>query len=112
MTLAAGYQNWRDLLFVHWPVAASELRQLVPRTLELDTYDGTTYVSLVPFRVEAARPVGAPLHVGLQFLEVNVRTYVRSQSGHPGVYFFSLDATSLLAVLGARVGLGLPYFWA
>jgi len=112
VTVPAGYQNWRDLLFVHWPVVASELRRLVPRTLELDTYDGAAYVSLVPFRVEAARPLGAPSRVGLQFLETNVRTYVRPSGGQPGVYFFSLDAGSLLAVLGARVSLGLPYFWA
>src|SRR3712207_8210884 len=46
------------------------------------------------------------------FLEANVRTYVHVDGREPGVYFFSLDAASLLAVLGARVGLGLPYFLA
>jgi hypothetical protein len=30
----------------------------------------------------------------------------------PGVLFFSLDAASLLAVVGARLGFGLPYFHA
>jgi uncharacterized protein YqjF (DUF2071 family) len=110
--LPAGYQNWRDLLFVHWRVATSELRALVPLSLEIDTYDGTAYVSLVAFRVESARPVGAPSSTGLHFLETNVRTYVRTDVGDPGVYFFSLDAGSLAAVLGARVTLGLPYFWA
>ena len=30
----------------------------------------------------------------------------------PGVWFFSLDASNTLAVLGARVALGLPYFRA
>jgi uncharacterized protein YqjF (DUF2071 family) len=48
----------------------------------------------------------------LRFLETNVRTYVRVANRDPGVYFFSLDAASLSAVVGARVGLGLPYFWA
>ena len=44
---------------------------------------------------------------------MNLRTYVRSRAtGLAGVYFFSLDAASLLAVLGARTLFHLPYFWA
>src|SRR5262249_15520256 len=30
----------------------------------------------------------------------------------PGVFFFSLDAGSLVAVLAARFGFALPYFWS
>jgi uncharacterized protein YqjF (DUF2071 family) len=43
--------------------------------------------------------------------ELNVRTYVRC-GGVPGVWFFSLDAQSRLAVGGARATFGLPYFHA
>ena len=43
------------------------------------------------------------------FPEVNVRTYVRV-GGKPGVFFFSLDAASALAVRTARRFLNLPYF--
>ena len=42
---------------------------------------------------------------------MNLRTYVRGPSG-PGIWFFSLDAARLYAVLGARATFGLPYFWA
>jgi uncharacterized protein YqjF (DUF2071 family) len=108
----AGYQNWRDLLFVHWCIRAQELRPLVPASFDIEEFDGQAYISLVPFTVKSARPVGAPKGGGLDFLETNVRTYVRAPSGESGVYFFSLDAASLLATLGARVSLGLPYFWA
>src|SRR4051812_7298329 len=108
----AGYQNWRQLLFVHWPVSAPELRPLVPGRLTIDEFEGSAYVGLVAFVVEAARPVGAPPRVGLRFLETNVRTYVHVDGREPGVYFFSLDAASLLAVVGARLGFGLPYFHA
>ena len=45
------------------------------------------------------------------FAEINVRTYV-SYKGIPGVYFFSLDAANLSAVLGARFMYALPYFHA
>jgi uncharacterized protein YqjF (DUF2071 family) len=43
--------------------------------------------------------------------ELNVRTYVRLH-GKPGVYFFSLDAGAVLAVMGARLFYALPYFYA
>jgi uncharacterized protein YqjF (DUF2071 family) len=43
------------------------------------------------------------------FHELNVRTYVHFK-GVPGVWFFSLDAESRLAVWGARTFYHLPYF--
>ncbi|MDQ3811558.1 MAG: DUF2071 domain-containing protein [Chloroflexota bacterium] len=107
-----GWQVWRRLLFVHWPVPPAVLRPLVPSGLSLDLFEGQAYLGLVLFSVEDARPLAA-LPLTLRFLETNVRTYVTLPGGDaPGVYFLSLDAGSLLAVLGARVFLGLPYFWA
>ena len=107
-----GYQRWHTLLFLHWPVPAEALRLLVPPALAIDLYEGVAYVGLIPFVVEQAR-FGAPLPpLGLDFLETNVRTYVHLNGRGPGVYFFSLDAASRLAVAGARVGFGLPYFHA
>jgi uncharacterized protein YqjF (DUF2071 family) len=110
--ITAGHQNWRRLLFAHWPVPVADLRPLVPRCLTIDTYEGTAFVGLIPFVVQAARPVGAPPALGIEFLETNVRTYVHLDDSEPGVFFFSLDAGSALAVIGARFSLGLPYFWA
>jgi uncharacterized protein len=110
MSMRAGYQNWRRLLFLHWPLAESDVRQFVPNSFEVDTFDGSAFIGLIPYAVEAARPLGAPPAVGLRFLETNVRTYVRTATGEPGVLFFSLDAASLLAAVGARFLLGLPYF--
>ena len=47
------------------------------------------------------------------FPELNLRTYVRDhRTGTPGVYFFSLDASNLLAVMVARSFYHLPYYWA
>jgi uncharacterized protein YqjF (DUF2071 family) len=42
------------------------------------------------------------------FLEVNLRTYVHLDGRVHGIWFFSLDASSSLAVLGGRL-LGTPY---
>jgi uncharacterized protein len=106
-------QVWRDLLFVHWPVPAAELRPLVPPHLEIDLFDGTAYVGLVPFTMTGVRPVGLPPVRGLsRFHETNVRTYVHREGHDPGVWFFSLDAANAVAVSLARRLFHLPYFFA
>jgi uncharacterized protein YqjF (DUF2071 family) len=107
-----GYQDWRALLFLHWPVPAEALRPLVPASLSLDLHEGVAYVGVIPFVVKRLRPALVPAGLGLDFLETNTRTYVHVEGRDPGVYFFSLDAASLLAVWGARAGFGLPYFHA
>jgi uncharacterized protein YqjF (DUF2071 family) len=106
------YQEWRSLLFLHWPVPVEALRPLVPKRLTLDLYEGEAYVGVIPFLVQRLWPVGVPRALGFGFLETNCRTYVHLQGRQPGVYFFSLDAASPLAVAGARAAFGLPYFFA
>jgi hypothetical protein len=105
------YQKWRSLLFLHWPVPVDALRAVVPPQLDLDLCDGVAYVGVVPFLMQAVRPRFVPERLGFNFLETNVRTYVHHQ-GRPGVYFFSLEASSRLAVWAARTGWGLPYHHA
>ena len=105
-------QRWTDLLFAHWPVDTGVLRALVPAQLPLDTFDGTAWLSIASFYLSHLRPRWLPAVPWLsEFPELNVRTYV-SLGGKPGVYFFSLDAGSTLAVAGARATYRLPYFTA
>jgi uncharacterized protein YqjF (DUF2071 family) len=104
-------QTWSALLFAHWPVPTAQLRAMLPPDLALDTYDGEAWVGIVPFHLRRLAPRGAPDRLGLSFLELNVRTYV-TLGDKPGVWFFSLDAASLPAVIGARATFHLPYFWA
>jgi uncharacterized protein len=105
-------QTWNDLLFAHWPIPFAELRPLVPDPLTLDIFDGQCWIGVVPFWMSEIRPRGLPPVPGLSCLpELNVRTYV-TYGGKPGVYFFSLDITSDLAVWGARTFYHLPYFHA
>lgn len=107
----AGYQRWRDVLFVHWPVPVEALRPLVPEDLSLDTFNGTAWVGLVPFHMTGVRPAWSPPAPGVStFHETNVRTYVHLDGREPGVWFFSLDAASSLAVRIARFWWYLPYF--
>jgi uncharacterized protein YqjF (DUF2071 family) len=112
MSRPVGHQSWRDLLFVHQPLAPEILRARLPRGLDIDTFDGTGWLTLIPFAIVASRPVGVPRALSMDFLEVNLRTYVRGPDGEAGIYFFSLEASSWLAVAGARLAYGLPYFAA
>jgi uncharacterized protein YqjF (DUF2071 family) len=103
------FQSWREQLFAHWRVPVEQIRPLVPAQLELDAFEGSAWVGITPFRITGLRMHGLPeLPFGSEFPEVNVRTYV-TVNGQGGVYFFSLDAGSKLAVIAARVGYGLPY---
>ena len=104
--------DWRDALFLHWPVEAGALRALIPRDLELDVMEGTAWIGIVAFSITGARARGFPPRVSLRsFGEVNVRTYVTG-GGTPGVWFLSLDAASRAIVTAGRAALHLPYYHA
>ncbi len=93
---------WQTLLFIHWPLPAESLGPLVPEALAIDTFDGTAWVGLIPFTMRGVRLSWLPpIPTMHRFHECNVRTYV-TVDGRAGVYFFSLDAASRLAVWGAR----------
>jgi uncharacterized protein len=103
-------QTWQDLLFAHWPLSAEALRDRIPAPLMLDTYEGRAWLGIIPFRMARVRLRGLPPVPGTAtFPELNVRTYV-TFDGKPGVWFFSLDAASPLAVRAARLAFHLPYF--
>jgi uncharacterized protein YqjF (DUF2071 family) len=105
-------QRWNDLLFLHYEVAPERLRELLPPALTLDTCQQRAWLSITSFWIDHIRPPGVPsLPWVSRFCELNVRTYV-SYEGKPGVYFFSLDASHLSAVWGARVFYRLPYWHA
>lgn len=104
-------QRWSDLLFAHWPTSTTALRPFIPKFLEIDTFKNQAWIGVVPFTLRI-RLRGTPVvpRVGA-FPEINVRTYVTHQ-GKPGVWFFSLDATSPLAIWLARWQYALPYYRA
>jgi uncharacterized protein YqjF (DUF2071 family) len=104
--------SWLDLLFAHWSFPPEQIRALLPAGLELDTFEGRAWVGVVPFRMKHVGPRGLNWLPGVSaFPELNVRTYVVAD-GKPGVWFFSLDAASAVAVQAARTGFHLPYFRA
>ena len=105
-------QTWNDLLFAHWPIDPARLRAKVPREFELDLFGGHAWLGVIPFQMTNVAPRGVPsLPWVSAFPELNVRTYVRV-GDRPGIYFFSLDAGSPLAVTAARALFNLPYYTA
>jgi uncharacterized protein YqjF (DUF2071 family) len=106
-------QRWTDLVFLHWRVEASVVAPLLPARVVPDLFDGSTWVGLIPFRMQHTRfAVGPAIPYFGSFTEINVRLYGRDASGRRGVVFRSLEASRLAAVLFARARFGLAYYWA
>jgi uncharacterized protein YqjF (DUF2071 family) len=105
-------QRWEWMSFLHWRYDPAVVRSLLPPGLEVETFDGSAWVGLLPFRMRV-RFAGMPAVPWLStFPETNVRTYVRGPDGGTGIWFLSLEAARLVPALTGRTGLALPYTWA
>jgi uncharacterized protein len=105
-------QHWREVAFIHWRVDASQLSTHLPADLEPQLLDGSAWIALTPFRVAALRAPGVSADTLLpEFRETNLRTYVRHRDGRDGLWFLSIDVTSVTSTLGGRL-LGAPYHLA
>ena len=104
-------QQWRDLAYIHWRFEPAVVKELLPPGLEVDTFDGSAWVGLIPFSMRGITvPHMPPVPYFGSFPEINVRTYVRRE-GVPGVWFFSLDVNRLIPAVVARTTYLLPYCW-
>jgi len=103
------YQEWNRVLFLHYEIPVEKLRDLVPKDLTIDTFNGSAYISIVPFIMENIRPKFFPsLNFVSNFGEINVRTYV-VKDGKSGVYFLNIEAEKYLSALLSKKLSGLPY---
>lgn len=101
-------QIWRDILFLNYKVDKNFLLKHIPDCLELDTFQGQAFASVVPFRMEGIRFPFTPRLPFSRMWELNLRTYV-SYEGVPGIYFFTLDTDHVLAQWIAETFFHLPY---
>lgn len=104
-------QRWDSLTFIHRPCDPEVVQKVLPRGLEVDTFDGAAWIGLVPFRLTVRGPRLPALPWVSRFAEVNIRTYVRGPDGRRGIWFLSLDAARLGAVVIARRWYRIPYVW-
>lgn len=106
------YQTWSHLLFMHYSVPVSVLKPYIPDKVELDTMDGMAWIGVVPFLMSRIRfPYTPAVPYLSSFPELNVRTYVKYKN-KSGVYFFSCDAKSQLAVYFGKKFYSLPYIYS
>jgi len=106
-------QDWRDLTFLHWAADPRLLERFMPPGTHPDTFEGRSYVGLIPFRMVDAGPGRGPgVPWAGTFLETNVRLYSVDDTGRRGIVFLSLDTDRSIIVAGARLAFGLPYRWA
>ncbi|WDO13393.1 DUF2071 domain-containing protein [Flavobacterium sp. WW92] len=103
------YQEWNDVLFLHWQVDLEELKRFVPKELEIDLFEGKPWVSIVAFAMEEIRPRYMPAFTPISnFLEINVRTYIKTKD-KSGVYFLSMEGGKILSCKVAKLISRLPY---
>jgi hypothetical protein len=107
------FQEWRQLLFMSWPIDPDEMRRHVPADIEVDLHEGKAWLSMLPMHMEDLHfRYLPPLPGTSDFPEINLRTYVRVKGQVPGVFFFSLDSSSWLGAFVARHFIHTPYVYA
>ena len=103
------YQEWNNAIFLHFQVDIEELKKLVPKQLEIDTFEGKAYISIVPFTMGKIRQRNFPAFPPISnFHEINIRTYVKYKN-KTGVYFLSIEGAKRSSCFVAKSLSELPY---
>ena len=103
------YQEWNNAIFLHFKVDLDELKKHVPKELEIDLFQGESWVSVVAFTMEKIRPKNIPAFSPISnFHEINIRTYVK-KNNKTGVYFLSIEGGTKLSCKIAKYISDLPY---
>jgi uncharacterized protein len=106
-------QDWRDLAFLHWPIAPKLVEQLLPSHVRPDVLNGTTYVGIIGLRIAGIAAAGAVSVPWLgTFDEIHLRLYSVDRRGRRGAVFLALNADRLLTAAFARMVLRVPYTWS
>lgn len=74
--------RWQDLVMVNYAVPDTLLKPYLPFGVELDYFEGNTYVSLVGFSFLRSRIFNCPIPVYGSFDEINLRFYVKRKEGN------------------------------
>lgn len=105
-------QNWEHILFLHWAFPKHDIEPFIPNSFELDTFNDKAWITIVIFRATQSRFRFTPSWINYPpVTQVNVRTYVkpRFNEQEKGVYFFSLNANSTIASIGATHFFRIPF---
>ena len=86
-------QSWLNLSFLHWAVKPASIAHLYPPDTEPDTFDGSSFVGVVPFQMADTGFARGPAFFGT-FLETNVRLYSVDRTGRRRAYRSTLRCGS------------------
>ncbi len=104
--------EWRYLALLNYRIDPRVLVPLVPAGTSLDLWQGEAIVSLVGFRFLSTRVLRVPIPMHRDFDEVNLRFYVRAESGgdvRRGVTFIREIVPRRAIALLARLAYNEPY---
>ena len=101
-------QRWSHVYFLSFRCDVNLIREKVPPKLQIDSFDGSGWLSIVPFHMSRIRFRCTPVIPMSALWELNLRTYVIYEN-RPGIYFFTLDTDSWLGQKIAKYCFGLPY---
>lgn len=73
--------NWSNLIMANYEVPFELLEPYLPNGVELDFYNGKTYLSLVGFLFKQTSLFNIPIPVVGTFEEINLRFYVKRVDG-------------------------------
>ncbi len=72
--------KFSELVALNFRIDPKILLPRVPKGMELDYFQGETYVSLVAMMLRDVRVWGIPIHIASGFEEINLRFYVRRET--------------------------------
>ena len=104
--------EWRHLLMLNYSVDPALLRPYVPAGTELDAQAGHAFASVVAFRFLNTRVLGVPVPFHRNFVELNLRFYVRREAPggiRRGVVFIREVVPRTAIAVTARLIYNEPY---
>lgn len=104
--------HWKDLIMANYEVDPTLLAGRVPRGTEIDLFEGKCFVSLVGFMFLDTRVFGIPIPFHVNFEEVNLRYYVKRDTGEEtrrAVCFVKEIVPRFAIAAVARTMYGEPY---
>jgi uncharacterized protein YqjF (DUF2071 family) len=104
--------TWRNLAMLNYRVDPALLAPHVPQGTTLDSHNGATWISLVGFLFDDTRVLGVKVPLHVTFEEINLRFYVRRDSGEEvrrGVVFIKEIVPRRAIATVAKLAYNEPY---
>ena len=103
-------QRWNDLLFAHWPVAAAAIAPLLPEGLQVDTFQGSAWLGIVPFWLDRLKVRGMPrVPIFRNLPDLNLPQLLVIHSGVGFILAAPANCCGLENIIGGFAGQGLRH---